>query len=208
MGQERREVTPPPRPHIHSSHWKYCCFRRQLALTHHSLQVIKFATSLTIQGAGILPVQPGAVCRTALVWATANCPPQQTCPGWRNIPMDNTGKPQIPLHTNASFLKLRYEQLHAQRGDFFPPLSLNLYVLLPSPAQPENLSNLPNRRLQSPPGNLGLPPMSDKSCQSRASLMGAKWQRQQGDTGYQWIPRLTLPEYLFWKEKQTNKKNT
>lgn len=37
-----------------------------MALTHHSLQVIKPPTSLTIQGTRILPVQPGVLCRTAL----------------------------------------------------------------------------------------------------------------------------------------------
>lgn len=47
-----------------------------------------------------------------------------------------------------------------------------------------------------------------KILPSRASLKGAKWQRQQGGTGYQWIPRLTLPEYLFWKEKQTKQNQT
>lgn len=36
-----------------------------MALTHHSLQVTTFSISLTIQGAGILSVQPGVLCRTA-----------------------------------------------------------------------------------------------------------------------------------------------
>lgn len=171
MGQERGVVTPPPRPHIHSSHWRYCCSLRQLALTHHSLQVTKFSSSLAIQGAGILPVQPGVLCRTALSVSYSKLPTPANLSGLQKHPHGQHQKtPNLTPHQCTFPETAIGTPARSARG--FPSLSLalslNLCVVLPSPAQPGNLSNLPNQGLQSPPGNFRLPHMYDKFCQSRA----------------------------------------
>lgn len=158
-----------------------------MALTHHSLQVIKFSTSLTTPGAGILPVQPGVFCRTALSVSYSKLPTPANLSGLQKHPHGQHQKTPNPTPHQCTLPEtaMRTPARSARRFLF---LSLNLYVLLPSPAQPGNLSNLPNRRLQSPPGNFRFPHMYDKSCQSRASLMGAKWQRQQGGVSVDTLP--------------------
>lgn len=89
----------------------------------------------------ILPVQPGVLCRTALSYS--KLPTPASLSGQQKHPHGQHWKTPNPTPHQGTLPKtVKRTPARSARGS--PSLSLNLYVLLPSPAQPGNLSNLPN----------------------------------------------------------------